>query len=185
MEGNGKRIWIESKFEDRAITIGTDRIMPRLMYGNSYDGTLCHRLMAGFFQINCTNIGAVIRPGRIQGFGGLQLNQRHIGGHDVNIDGIGHHIAEFLDAFPSFAERMNGMANTRVDKDSAMKLLEKYTGCRFTEKNQIDSQDVSAWDLYAKITNYLTFDYKGGVGPSEKRASQALIDVEITARSWK
>lgn len=181
VEAGGRRIWIESNFNDYAIQIGKDRILPRLTYGNSYDGTASYRGIMGFFQVSCTNIGALIKPGALKGFGSMNINRRHIGGEDVEFDDLGKHIKSFLSNFGNMAESLQGMLNSRVETDKAREIMTEYAGSRFVDKHYHDDAQ-SAWELYAKVTNYLTFDYKGGVALSERRAALALAEIQREMR---
>lgn len=182
VEGEGKRIWIESAFPDHQIRIGNDLILPRLVYGNSYDGTASYRGIMGFFQVSCTNIGALIKPGALKGFGGgFNINRRHIGGEDIEPADIGKHIKSFLASFGNMAESLQGMLNSRVTTEKAREIMTTYAGSRFVDKHYRDDAQ-SAWELYAKVTNYLTFDYKGGTQVSERRAALALAEIQREMR---
>ena len=181
VESGGRRIWIESSFNDYAIQIGKDRILPRLTYGNSYDGTASYRGIMGFFQVSCTNIGALIKPGALRGFGSMNINRKHIGGEDIEFSDLGKHIKSFLSNFGNMAESLQGMLNSRVETEKAREIMIEYAGTRFVDKHYEDNP-VSAWELYAKVTNYLTFDYKGGTQQSERRAALALAQIQQEMR---
>lgn len=181
MESDGRRIWIEANFRD-GVTIGKDLILPRVVYGNSYDGTSAYRAIVGFFQVKCTNAGALMRPGKVLGMGHGGISRRHIGPMDLDHDGVENHLRQFLSSFGDMANTLRGMVNTSVDPYEADKILREYTGQRFAEKNPADRSELGAWDLYSKVTNYLTMDFKGGQQVSERRAQLALAKIQEVMR---
>lgn len=182
LEADGRRIWIEANFKD-GITIGKDLILPRIVYGNSYDGTSAYRAIVGFFQVKCTNAGALMKPGKVLGFGGNDhVSRRHTGGEDLDSGAVERHLRNFLQSFGNMGDTLRGMVNSSVDADHADKILREYTGQRFAEKNPAEKHELGAWDLYSKVTNYLTFDFKGGQQVSERRAQLALAQIQEVMR---
>ncbi len=181
LESEGRRLWIEANFKNMGIDIGADKILPRVVYGNSYDGTASYRAIVGFFQVNCTNIGALMKPGRVLGMGGTQVySKRHIGA-ELEQNQLGDHLSGFLQNFEQLGGTLRAMANSVVEEAEAKKIYEENVGIRFSEKNPV-KLSWPAWELYSKITNYLTFDFKGGVAVSERRAQVALAQIQAAMR---
>lgn len=178
IEGDGKRVWLEAKFND-GITIGKDLIVPRLVYGNSYDTTAAVRMIVGFFQVKCTNAGALMTPGEIRGLGSGDLWAQHSKRYKDELAKIGPAIKSFLSQFGERADSLRAMANITVDPDKAERIAIQVMGERALGKKPLEPRDhESAWAFYSRITNYLTIDFKGGQQPAESRAAWALAEIQ-------
>ena len=175
IEQNGKRIWLETTFNHQ-ITIDKDVILPRVVYGNSYDCTSAFRMITGFYQVKCTNAGALIKPGKLHGFGGGEFSRKHKGrGEEIPFNHVEDHLKKFLDDFGLMTTSLQSLANTTVPLDKAKDIFTKYCGKRYSEKNELAPE--SAWAFYARITNYTTMDFKGGQRPAERRVDLALREI--------
>lgn len=174
VESGGRRMWLETVFPEYAVRIGQDNIMPRLVLGNSYDASLAKRVIDGFWQGSCQNIGALHPRGLMMGTGGRNYTRRHIGFVDSDAEATGHYIEDFLSGFEKQGLEFQRMAECEVDETSANDIWLEMAGSRFTDKYPIEGGELNAWMLYSKVTNYLTFDYKGATAPAERRAAVAL-----------
>ena len=177
IEGDGKRVWIEATFGG-GIEIGKDLIQPRLVYGNSYDTTSAVRVICGFFQVKCTNAGALMIPGQVRGMGGGSFYAQHHGKWDLELAKIGDGIKLFLDGFENHAQSLRSMLNMRVPDQVMDQLSIGIIGQRALAKKPLTPQDQeSAWAFYSRLTNYITMDFKGGQQPAERRAAAALKEI--------
>lgn len=180
IESKGRRIWLESTFNHQ-ITIEKDVILPRIVYGNSYDCSSSYRAITGYYQVKCTNAGALLMPGKLHGFGGGMITRRHRGrGEELPFNHVEDHLKKFLDDFGLMTQTLQGLANTTVPLDRAKEIFKKNVGSRFADKHPLAPE--SAWAFYARITNYLTLDYKGGQAMMEKRAAVALQEIITEAK---
>ncbi len=189
VEAEGRRIWLEATFKNHEIKIGKDVIQPRLVYGNSYDGTTAYKAITGFYQVICTNAGALIKSGLIAGTGSSMISLKHKGrGDEFSFSHVEDHLKMFLDNFGLMSQTLSNLANTTVPIDRAKELLKQYCGERHLKSKgmmvdgEVVLQPESAYAFYARITNYLTLDYRGGQQPMERKASQALQDIIREAR---
>lgn len=178
LEADGRRLWIETTF-NRPVKVGNDLIQPRVVYGNSYDGTTSYRAIMGFFQIKCTNAGALVRPGRgMLGWGGGTFSRKHKGQDELPGNMLGDHLSSFLDGFEQQAKQLAAMGGSIVSLERASEIFTEAVGLRFSEKKiEKDGQETNAWELYARITNFLSFDFKGGQQPAERRAANSLAQI--------
>lgn len=179
VEAMGRRIWLETTFKGHEVKIGKDVIQPRLVYGNSYDGTLAYRAITGFYQVICTNAGALLKSGLVPGMGQMNISRKHKGrGENLPFNHLEDHLKMFLDNFGLMSQSLASLANTTVPLEKAKEIYMQYVGQRQSDKKPLEPKDQeSAWSFYARITNYLTLDFRGGQAIFEKRAEQALVDI--------
>lgn len=177
VEGHGRRVWIEAKF-GHTYKIGADEIQPRIVYGNSYDTSSAVRMICGFFQIKCTNAGALMMPGKVKGLDGGAFYAQHSGRYELELGQIGESLQGFLGRFDEHAAKLAVLADAQLKPEKGMEIAMKYLGERALAKKPLVQQDHhTAWALYSRITNHLTIDFKGGQQPAESRAASALRDI--------
>ncbi len=178
IEGDGRRVHVELRYPRGGIEVPghKDMIEPRVVLGNSYDKSSAVYGAFGFYQVKCTNAGAVMKGGLIRGTGGAGgFRFAHTSDEYENINEALNSVKAFLSGFPQRITGLLDLAGGRLDEARAKQIYLEMVGARQYGKSPLESKDLQdGWTLYSKITNWLTMDFKGGQQPMEKRAGEAL-----------
>lgn len=180
VERNGASAFVELERRDTAIKVVGDKVGERILMRNTYDGTSSLTLSIGAIVLVCSN-GLVV-PGK----GSIGFNSHHTG--DVR-DRLGFLTAKVRSIEEGLASRMiesYSQLDSPVPPEIGREIVKRVLGERHMDASLTYWQsgigrngDLTAWNLYNGVTQYLTHDFTGGWGRRERKNAEAL---ELIAR---
>lgn len=155
-----------------------DQISPRILVTNSYDATRAMSVRWSFYQWRCTNVGALVR-GDVSAGGMSDFVRRHHGLYNgIDTDMVRANVERAVDLFPELIGSFRSLLNQSVTDYEAERFFAKHVGQRWAKKKPLSEDNKSsAWELYARVTNFITMDFKGGRLEAERRTQAAMREL--------
>jgi hypothetical protein len=170
IESGGKRAYVELVYPDHKIKVGgVDDVMPRFMGFNSFNTTTKAGGLAGGLQIICLN-----GLHRSFDFDGVKAI-RHIGNNvQAQVGRLVELAKTFLGRFDSMAGEWDALHATKPKVErglAAVQSISVRSGRKIAGRENLRS--MNGWSWFSKITNYLSYNYKGNVGTIHRKQQQA------------
>lgn len=156
LERGGRRAFAELVMPELEFEVGSDTVTPRMTITGSYDRSMSEHKRMGVFIIFCSN-GAGIYHGKQH-----KSSIRHVGDVAEKISVTMADVDEFLNRFDSLREEWRSLEERRPDKRIIEAALVESLGERAGKAMLPEvSQFESGWRVYNRVTQALTYQFKG------------------------
>ena len=182
IEANGRRVFVEMFNPNKVINLPSkhngkiERVFPRAVLANSYDRTTALKAQFSMLVEWCTN-GAT-RPGAdLMNF----MGRKHSGIKFVQGGEYVEMGERFSDNFEKYVNTFRMLNEIAPSEERAMDAIHEVTVRNDTDVVQrIDAPLGRAigWQVYQGITNYLSYDFKGGQSLFDLKQKNALKILE-------
>lgn len=156
LERGGRRAFVEMVLPELQFEVGSDVITPRMTITGSYDRSMGEHKRMGVFVIFCSN-GAGIFHGRQH-----KSSIRHVGNVEERINVTMEDVNIFLNNFDKLRDEWRELEERRPERRIIEAAFKESLGERAGEAllNTVKTSE-SGWRLYNKVTQELTYNFKG------------------------